>query len=220
MPSLAQSLQMRDIGHLRIVAGLWGVELNSSKNEAALKELASALMDPDLVGEMVDSLSPEAQSALEKLLETGRKMPWAAFARLFGEIRNAGPGRRDREQIHLHPVSASEILFYRAFLARAFFDSDGGAQEFAYIPDDLAQLIKRSTRKEPPGNVVEPPGRLATLKEYAHPIPASDRILDDATTCLAALRLGMKPPETPVPIGVVLRTPGGRRDCGQGNFPF
>ena len=203
MPSLVQSLQTRDLGHLRIVAGLWGVELGSAEYEAALKELTSALLDPDLVGEIVDSLSAEAQSALERLVEAGGKMPWAAFARQFGEIREAGPGRRDREQGYLNSASAAETLFYRGFLARAFFDSASGAQEFAYIPEDLAKLVITKSRKVPQGNPIEPPGRLATLKEYAHPISATDRILDDATSCLAALRLGMEPPEMQTPARVV-----------------
>jgi hypothetical protein len=203
MPNLVQSLQARDLGHLRIVAGLWGVELNSSESEAALKQLTTALLDPDLVCEMVDSLSAQARSALDGLAEAGGKMPWAAFARQFGEIRQAGPGKRDREQGYLNPVSAAETLFYRAFLARAFFDTASGAQEFAYVPEDLAKLIEHKAHKEPHEETYESLGRLATLKEYAHPIPASDRILDDATTCLAALRLGLEPPEMQVPAGVI-----------------
>ena len=195
MPNLVQSLQSRDLGHLRIVAGLWGVELSAAEKEAALQQLTTALLDPQLVGEMVDSLNASARSALAGLAEAGGKMRWAAFARQFGEIREAGPGRRDREQGYLNPVSAAETLFYRAFLGRAFFDTASGAQEFAYIPEDLAKLIKLKGYKELPGETFEPPGRLATLKEYARPIPASDRILDDATTCLAALRLGLEPPE-------------------------
>jgi hypothetical protein len=203
MPNLVQSLQTRDLGHLRIVAGLWGVELSAAENEAALKELTAALLEPDLVCEVVDSLNASARSALDALAQAGGKMPWAAFTRQFGEIRQAGPGKRDREQGYLNPVSAAETLFYRAFLARAFFDTANGAQEFAYIPEDLAKLIKPNAQKEPQGQTIEPPGRLATLKEYAQPIPASDRFLDDATTCLAALRLGLEPPETQVPAGVV-----------------
>ncbi len=35
------------------------------------------------------------------------------------------------------------MLFYRGFLAKAFFDTDKGAQEFAYIPDDLLELISK-----------------------------------------------------------------------------
>jgi len=211
MPNLVQSLQARDLGHLRIVAGLWGVELNSGESEAALQQLTTALLDAQLVGEMVDSLSPPACSALAGLAEAGGKMPWAAFARQFGEIREAGPGRRDREQGYLNPTSAAETLFYRAFLARAFFDTPGGAQEFAYIPEDLAKLIKIPGHKDSQGAPVEPPGRLARIKEYARPIPSSDRILDDATSCLAALRLGLEPPEMQVPAGVVkelLKTAG------------
>ncbi len=203
MPNLVQSLQTRDLGHLRIVAGLWGVELSSGESEAALKELTAALLEPGLVDEVVDSLGVPARSALEELAQAGGKMPWAAFTRQFGDIRQAGPGKRDREQGYLNPVSAAETLFYRAFLARAFFDTANGAQEFAYIPEDLAKLIKPKEHKEPQETTVEPPGRPATVKEYAQPIPASDRLLDDATTCLAALRLGQELPETQVPAGVV-----------------
>jgi len=139
MPDLIQSLQKQDIGHLRIIAELWGVEIESPETDAALKELSAALLDPKLVSEIVDSLSPDARSALDALAAAGGKLPWAAFTRQFGELRLAGPGRRDREQVHLNPASAAEALFYRALLARAFFDTPNGPQEFAYIPDDLVK---------------------------------------------------------------------------------
>ena len=53
-----------------------------------------------------------------------------------------GEGKRDRERPHLKPISPAETLFYYGFLAKAFFDSDKGTQEFAYIPDDLLELLK------------------------------------------------------------------------------
>ncbi len=222
MPDLLHSLQARDLGHLRIVAELWGVELQSNDASEALKELSAALRNPVLAYEIMDSLPAEAKSALETLAEAGGKVPWAAFARQFGELRDAGPGRRDREQLHLHPISAAETLFYRALLARAFFDTPSGLQEFAYIPDDLLPLThhreheehRENTRKDsvdlssPKGTVLsvvknEPLGRPATPKERAHVIPSSDRILDDATTLLAALRLGIEPPKLRVPLNVL-----------------
>jgi hypothetical protein len=203
MPDLLHSLQTRDLGHLRIVAGLWGVELKSAETDVALKELSASLLDPASVREIVDSLSAETRSALAVLAEVGGKIPWAAFARQFGELRQAGPGRRDREQVYLHPASAAETLFYRALLARAFFDTPSGAQEFAYIPDDLLPMIP--CRDEHllilAGEIL---GRPATPKERALPLPASDRLLDDATTLLAALRMGMAPTETPIPVRVVM----------------
>jgi hypothetical protein len=202
MPDLLHSLQTRDLGHLRIVAELWGVELKSAETDVALKELSASLLDPASVREIVDSLSAEARSALAALAEAGGKIPWAAFSRQFGELREAGPGRRDREQVYLHPASAAETLFYRALLARAFFDTPSGAQEFAYIPDDLLPIISRRGEQLliPKEEILSRP---ATPKERALPLPTSDRLLDDATTLLAALRMGMAPPETPIPVRVV-----------------
>jgi len=218
MPNFIQSFQGRDIGYLRIVARLWGIELTTSNKDTVIKELAAALLNPRLVTEVVDSLPADALSALEMLAKAGGKLPWAAFTRRFGEIRAAGPGRRDREQIYMHPVSTAEVLFYRALLARAFFDMPAGAQEFAYIPDDLIPLIhykgdgEHKVEKDKglvsfmplvDGQGEEPLGRQASPKERAHPLLTSDRLLDDATTLLAALRMRLLPPETRIPVRVV-----------------
>ena len=212
MPKLIQSLQGRDLGYLRIVARFWGLELNAPDTDAALVELAVAMLNPIMVPEIIDSLPTNSQSALMALTEAGGKIPWAAFARRFGDIREAGPGRRDREQIHLHPVSATETLFYRAFLARAFFDLPSGAQEFAYIPEDLLKIIPAGVKhiipevhaSSPLKNTGEPLGRPAKAKERENPLPVCDRLPDDATTLLAALRMGFPPPEMRIPVRVVL----------------
>jgi hypothetical protein len=218
MPNLIQSFQGRDIGHLRIVARFWGIELASPDLEAGSKELAEALLNPKLADEIIGSLPNEACSALAMLVNSGGRLPWAAFSRLFGDIREAGPGRRDRERMYLDPLSSSEALFYRAFLARAFFDLPSGVQEFAYIPEDLLQLINVEEHDENKGGVgssnhaaveftvrssSEPFGRAATLKEREHQSPPSNRLIDDATTLLAALRMGLPPPETITPVRVV-----------------
>ncbi len=154
-------------------------------------------------------------------------MPLGTFTRRFGDVREVGPGKRDREQPHLHPNSATEILWYRALLAKAFFDTDKGPQEFAYIPDDLFMALdfagfvgpenfdqEETTHDEeqdidqgePTENVApvaslaaqkdDVAGRPASPTEKTFPIPASDRLLDDACTLLAALRMGLTLPET------------------------
>ena len=84
MPDLIQSLQGRDLGHLRIVTELWGVALTSNEVETALQELSALLLDPDLAAEVAGALPAEARSALETLGEAGGRMPWAAFARRLG----------------------------------------------------------------------------------------------------------------------------------------
>ncbi len=213
MPDLYTSLLKHDLGHIRIVAGLWGLELDSNESEAALKELCASLLDPDLLAEILEALHPEAQTAIEMLAAKNGRIPWAEFTRRFGDIREMGPGKRDREKPHLNPASTAEILFYRALLARAFFNTVNGAQEFAYIPDDLFKLINHEEYKVEKEKSLSPLadfadnseslGRPASPVEKAHLIPTNDFLLDDATTLLAALRLGIDAPETQVPAQVI-----------------
>ena len=204
MPDLFHSLLKQDIGHLRIIAELWGLELNSSKVEGALEELSASILDPDLLAELIDSLPPEADSAITSLVNSGGRLPLTTFTRKYGDIREAGAGKRDREKLYLKPTSTTEILYYRGILARAFFDTEKGPQEFAYIPDDLLSLISRTDGQPPvPTITVEPLGRPASPGERGGELLADDSILDDATTLLAALRLGMEPPETKNPKNIV-----------------
>lgn len=190
MPDLYHSLLGQDLGNLHIVAELWGIELKSNSADLAAKELGASLPDPSLVAEITAALTPEARQALAALIHAGGRIPYAAFTRQFGEVREMGAARRDRERPHLKPASTAEVLFYRALIARAFFDTDQGPQEFAYIPDDLISLLRVGAGHIVPLQKMEPLGRPATPGEKAHIIPADDRILDDATTLLAALRMG------------------------------
>ena len=206
MPDLFDSLLKQDIGHLRIIAEFWGLELDSKSADAAREKLTVSLLDPKLFAELTETLPPEADSAITYLVNVGGRIPWPTFTRKFGDIRQAGAGKRDREKLHLKPASAAEILYYRGLLARAFFDTEKGPQEFAYIPDDLLNLIRdmdsqREDQKESPSlkdlsspleTVAnnEALGRPASPGEKGQEILANDLILDDATTLLAALRMG------------------------------
>jgi hypothetical protein len=192
MPDILHTLSKFDLAFLRIVAGGWGLELKSNNSVAAANELASSIIDSQLVAELAVSLPVEAHAALSALGAAGGRIPWAAFTRQFGDLREMGAGKRDREKPQNKPASTTELLFYHALVARAFFDTVSGPQEFAYIPDDLLMLLQ-AWWDERPGRTVspgEPLGRGATPGERAHIIPANDHILDEAATLLAALRLG------------------------------
>ena len=189
MPDLMRSLQGRDLGHLRIVAGLWGETLEAADLRSALQRLPDLLLRPEVVAEVVETLPAEAHLALEELAAAGGKLPWPVFSRRFGRLREMGPGKRDREHPERDPESPAEVLWYRALVARAFFDTPNGPEEQAYIPEDLLALLPESivARSAP----AEPLGRVASPVERAQPLPASDRLLDAACTLLAALRLGL-----------------------------
>ncbi len=268
MPALAQTLPANDLGFLRIVASLWGIELNAPTPAEAALELAEAMLDAELMEEVIAALPGPAREALQTLFGASGRLPWVQFARRFGDIREMGPGKRDREQPHARPNSAAETLYYRALIGKAFFDTPSGAQEFAFLPDDLMQALEFigfepgeaiepgpepqpasetpapepeytdlaepeyadideiiaedevksiviptvSARKPPVITQSAPPppsardkaiGRAATPAEKAHIRPAADPILDDLTTLLAALRLGIEPPALAVPTPVL-----------------
>lgn len=185
MPNLAQSFMDHDLGHQRIVADLWRVEVALPDARKGRDNLAQALLDVELVNEIVAALPKDAQTALGSLQSNGQRLPWTEFARRFGEVREMGPAKRDREQPHLNPTSTNEILFYRGLVARAYFEGSKSPEEYAYIPSDLAELIP------PLGSAALPPlGRPATPAERKHVLKATDQILDHACTLLAALRIG------------------------------
>jgi hypothetical protein len=200
MPELFQSLQNHDLAFLRIVAGLWGLELKAREPDDAIPELCVSLLDRELAGEICASLTPQAQSALAALAASKGRVAWASFTRQFGSVRDMGAAKRDREKPYLDPTSATEVLFYRALLFQAFFSTDQGPQEFAYIPDDLLKIVtdwqqkaQKASDSMIAGSLVaspEAPGRGATPGEKKHILTTTDRILDEATSLLAALRLG------------------------------
>jgi hypothetical protein len=199
MPALEKTLPKDDLGYLKIVASFWGVELTSDAPAQAAEELSAALCDAELLEEVVGVLPDEAQTALGALADSGGRLSWETFTRRFGELREIGPGKRDREKPHLRPVSATETLWYRALLARAFFETERGPQEFAFIPDDLLEALAFIGFKseEPPQQPAPPKalipedkslGRPATPAEKTHIQTASDGILEEITTLLAAIR--------------------------------
>jgi hypothetical protein len=193
MPDLTQSLGGYDLGFLHIVAELWGVEFDTDEFTLGLETLVARLRDPQLVAEAIKSLPVDAQGAIEELLRNGGCIPWSLFKRRYGEVREMGPGRRDRELPYLDPISPAEILWYRAFIGRGFFDTPSGPEEFAFIPNDLFPLMSINQ-----GLSTQIFGRAAMPAERKFKFLSSDQILDDTCTFLAALRLDLPGEEVPL----------------------
>jgi hypothetical protein len=190
MPDLAQSLGRYDLGYLQIVAELWGVDFSAGELKRGIESLLPVMLDGQLIREIIDSLPTEAQRAVADLLGNDGRMAWSFFKRRYGEVREMGSGRRDRARPYLEPISTAEVLFYRALIGRTFFDTPSGPEEFAYIPDDILRLLETDQVQ-----IHEPLGRAAHAAEHGHMLPASDRILADACTMLAALRMGLQEPD-------------------------
>ncbi len=185
MPDLAESLQGRDLGHLYIVANFWGIELAEQEVDKAILHISDSIINPANFNAMLNRLPVEARTALDNLARHAGRIAWAQFSRAYGEIREMGAARRDREKPQDHPATVAEVLWYRGLIARAFFDSPTGPEEFTFIPNDLLELMPQQGSSE-----TSPLGRQASTAEYAYATPATDRILDHACTFLAASRLG------------------------------
>jgi len=177
--TLAQTLQDHDRGHLKVIADLWQLELPDDPQPVTIKVLSRAMLDR--TPEILETLPGGARRALDRMLLGGGRVPMESLVRQFGPLREMGPGKRDRLEPWKVPASPLEMLWYRGLMSKAFADSDGGPQEYGFVPDDLVDRM--------PG-VTEP--ETLTLGE---PTAAPSRILrsggfavDDATTILAAHR--------------------------------
>jgi hypothetical protein len=139
------------------------------------------MLQPDLVGEIIESLSPAVMRALREILEHGGRIPLADISLEHGLIRRMGPAKRDREKPWRAPESPVEALWYRGLIATAFADTPSGPREFVFIPTDLRPMLPVS--QKPSDQVLGNPGGLPTRTSHA-----GFACVHDATTLLAALR--------------------------------
>jgi hypothetical protein len=185
MLNIVSLLNGQDLGFLKIVANAWGIEIKAPDAYTARSQLAMEMKNPEIIKEIYEVFPENVRQAFDTLLDNQGKIPWAKFARDFGEIQVMGSARRDRERPDLIPATPTEYLWYRAFIGRAFFNTETEPQEFAYIPEEIFSCLEPAYIQKK-----QIPGRSATSKETQSIIPASDRILDEICTLLAALRNG------------------------------
>lgn len=200
MPDLLHTLQGSDLGFIRMVALAWGVEITAPDAYTALPAIVKALTAPGLVGEIIESLPADARQALQTLMENEGRLPWATFARQFGELRVMGAGKRDRERPDLTPANPAERLWYRGLIGKAFLNLPPEPQEYAFIPDDFLPAMQHLAAE-----VIPPPGRPASPAETAQPLPVSADILEQTCNLLAWLRLGN--PGNKIPVNLTIPQP-------------
>ena len=102
----------------------------------AVGALAVALAKVDMQQEMI-FLPPEEAAAINDLVAQGGRAPVAVFSRDHGDVRMMGPGRMEREEPWLDPVSATEALWYRGFIYRGFDETADEVLEFFDMPNEL-----------------------------------------------------------------------------------
>ena len=165
LPDLLHTFHGRDLGYLRMVAGLWGIELDAANVRAALPQLTEAMLNPELANEIVGTLPVAAQDALSALADADGLIPWSQFVRTYGEVRSMGAAKRDRERPDLNPRTPAEMVWYYGLIGQAFLDMPPEPQQYAYIPADLLSLLE--IPQHPDGSGFWPPG--FARRNRAHP---------------------------------------------------
>ena len=186
MPDFHQLFPPQDPDLLCIVAGFWHLDPQGENPHAWAEQISAAMRDPSLRVEVLDTLPPQALAAFQDLVSRLGSRPCPEFAREYGEIREMGAGRRDRELPHQNPASTSELLHYRGLIGRVFLPEGGVLREFVCVP---AELLPEAEKEGETSSM--PLGKPAAPGMHAFAQPASDRILDHATVLLAALRSGI-----------------------------
>ncbi len=193
MPDLRSSLSRMDFNQLKIVAEKWRLPFSAPDAREGVNQLVDHLLDFGALQEILETLTSPEKEALLWLDSLDGKDPWPHFTRRFGEVREMGAGRVDRERPDRDPISPAEGLWYRALVARGFFETDSGPLEFAYIPEDIRGLMMVVLNPENSSQSREFICRKAVPRERKHQLLASDICLDHTCTLLSGWRMNLDP---------------------------
>jgi hypothetical protein len=209
MPTLKAMLTEADEALIDVLVGLWGVDTRRLSPAEIREALRQAMLDPERVGKVFDTLDSDARGALQTLAgnqPNRNRMALLMFKALAGDIRRPGKGQIDRLKLHLNPESPAEALYYKG-LVSITTDLIGGALGYiAYIPDDLAAILplhrtgysrdvleKEAEQRSRGIDVMPVTGSEQVTvidgSEIADMRVADTRIVDDMTTLLAYLQM-------------------------------
>lgn len=191
MPALKKMLQACDLDMLERISSFWSVDTTNLDLAAAADALYQAMQDKTLCSEILASLPEVVIVAWEDVVRNPQKITWAHFIRKYGEVREFGPARREREEPEQHPISIAETLWYRGLIGRAFLNLPPEPREFVFIPDEL--IPDNSLTEKLLSTLAIQKVDARSLKIIA---AADGRIIDHVTDWLAAKRMGRNLPDT------------------------
>lgn len=191
MPGLTTTLSNYDLDLLKRIARRWNVEISERDVVSARADLEAKLNNIENFQKMWLTLEEPTRKAWTSLAQNGGKVPWIEFSRTYGEIRDFGPGRREREQPDLKPISAAEALWYSGLAGIAFLRSAGEPVEYIYIPDELLKFASPYPQQSERIEI-----RPAVSQNPRHIKQARSAIPDYLTDLLAAQRMQREMPDT------------------------
>lgn len=185
MPTFSQSLIREDYDRIQIIFALWGEEGHFPDPQTGVQQLEEKIKNQAYFLELFEQLNVDAQNALQDLAGHGGRITWTTFLLRYGDFREMGVSKRDREKPYETPISTTEYLFYRGLIARGHFPTSRGILEHAFLPDDLIDLVPAATQQK---RIL---GRPAQVNETPHTKKAGKLLAETFCTYLICKRNGL-----------------------------
>ncbi|NDJ53280.1 MAG: hypothetical protein GYB68_09385 [Chloroflexi bacterium] len=182
MISLQRALVDYEPDLLEVIATRWDVDLPTADIDA----LSAAMLDVERAEQTWATLSSAAQAALAVMLAQDGRLTLPQMTQRFGELRQMGVARREREKPWLNPISVTEELVYAGFIIKVFDQTPEGARAYYAIPSDMQPLLPQPINL----SASTEPGQPALPR---HPVDDTLSAVDDMTTLLAYARI--QPPK-------------------------
>jgi len=167
---------------LAVIAQAWDASYEAEASHQAARNIAAAMLSPERLQAMLESLSREALNALYDLAASGGALPSWRLSLCYGPLRRLGPARLSRDKAWQNPANALEELYFVGLLYRTYGQIDDYYGEVLLIPDQILEIL--------PNRLLESPPWEDTLlhHEPAHIIDSRDTLQDDILALLVALR--------------------------------
>ncbi len=206
MQTLKRMLRDTDESLLRVLAKRWRVDERGLDRNGLVDALNAAMLTPENIERVFDSLTDAERGALQALFGAARKMPVQMFELVYGAIRLPSAGIITRDRPHENPQSVAESLLYRGLIGRGADEAGVGIGFVMYIPEDLAAILPlhktgySAAALDPEGKAAassaatpSAPVQIEPLApdEIEDPRAADTSIVDDMTTVLAFLQVNV-----------------------------
>ena len=188
MPTILETIAEYEPDLLMMIAENWGIDLEIDQKNNIAEQVAHLILGSNDIEELTGYLPENIAAAIDKIIIKGGKINWEQFTREFGEFREMGAAKREKERPHQTPHSVSEYLYYRGLIGRGFFESVHGLREFAFMPDEFIRLIKSNKFNQENSSISS-----ISDKKIINIQHCEDRLLDHACTFLALARMGKSP---------------------------
>ena len=127
---------------LRGIASFWKVQLPGAQKEDWARHLAQAMLDPERLGIVTATLSPDARTLLAEVAGQDGIVPAHRLTVDYGAPRRLGHAALRREAPWQNPENALEELYFRGLLYRTYADLAGKTVEAFHVPQCLLGLVQ------------------------------------------------------------------------------